>query len=82
MKNYSSILTIVNHRNWLDDSPPLSHFSSRLLNIFEIDSQLGIFFKVKLFLNFIMHELNIFTKTLVKKALALNAESRKWQVRS
>ena len=24
MKNYSSILAIVNHRNWLDDSPPLS----------------------------------------------------------
>ena len=22
-KNYSSILAIVNHRNWLDDSPPL-----------------------------------------------------------
>ena len=24
IKNYSSILTIVNHWNWLDDSPPLS----------------------------------------------------------
>ena len=23
VKNYSSILAIVNHRNWLDDSPPL-----------------------------------------------------------
>ena len=23
IKNYSSILAIVNHRNWLDDSPPL-----------------------------------------------------------
>ena len=23
-KNYSSMLTIVNHRNWLDDSSPLS----------------------------------------------------------
>ena len=22
-KNYSSILAIINHRNWLDDSPPL-----------------------------------------------------------
>ena len=22
MKNCSSILTVVNHRNWLDDSPP------------------------------------------------------------
>ena len=22
-QNYSSILAIVNHRNWLDDSPPL-----------------------------------------------------------
>ena len=26
MKNYSSILAIVNHRNWLDDSPPLTLF--------------------------------------------------------
>ena len=24
IKNSSSILTVVNHRNWLDDSPPLS----------------------------------------------------------
>ena len=24
IKNYSSILAIVNHRNWLDDSPPLN----------------------------------------------------------
>ena len=24
IKNYSSILAIVDHRNWLDDSPPLS----------------------------------------------------------
>ena len=24
IKNYSSILAIVNHWNWLDDSPPLS----------------------------------------------------------
>ena len=24
IKNYSLILAIVNHRNWLDDSPPLS----------------------------------------------------------
>ena len=23
IKNYSSILAIVNHRNWLDDLPPL-----------------------------------------------------------
>ena len=23
IKKYSSILAIVNHRNWLDDSPPL-----------------------------------------------------------
>ena len=23
IKNYSSILTILYHRNWLDDSPPL-----------------------------------------------------------
>ena len=26
-KNYSSILAIVNHRNWLDDSPPLTFYS-------------------------------------------------------
>ena len=25
IKNYSSILAIINHRNWLDDSPPLNH---------------------------------------------------------
>ena len=24
IKNYSLILAIVNHRNWLDDSPPLN----------------------------------------------------------
>ena len=24
IKNYGSILAIVNHRNWLDDSPPLT----------------------------------------------------------
>ena len=24
IKNYSSILAIVNHRNWLDDLPPLN----------------------------------------------------------
>ena len=29
IKNYSSILAIVNHRNWLDDSPPLSQKFSR-----------------------------------------------------
>ena len=27
IKNYSSILAIVNHRNWLDDSPPLTGLS-------------------------------------------------------
>ena len=26
IKNYSSVLAIVNHRNWLDDSPPLILF--------------------------------------------------------
>ena len=26
IKNYSSILAIVNHRNWLDDSPPLNYW--------------------------------------------------------
>ena len=25
IKNYSTILAIVNHRNWLEDSPPLSY---------------------------------------------------------
>ena len=25
IKNYSSTLAIVNHRNWLDDSPPLTY---------------------------------------------------------
>ena len=25
IKNYSSILAIVSHRNWLDDSPPLTN---------------------------------------------------------
>ena len=25
IKNYSSILSIVDHRNWLDDSPPLNN---------------------------------------------------------
>ena len=38
IKNYSSILAIVNHRNWLDDSPPLRScfkFSSFRYRIFE-----------------------------------------------
>ena len=26
IKNYSSILAIVNHWNWLDDSPPLTSY--------------------------------------------------------
>ena len=26
IKNYSLILAIINHRNWLDDSPPLKYF--------------------------------------------------------
>ena len=29
MKNYSSILAIVNHWNWLDDSPPLTNWNDR-----------------------------------------------------
>ena len=28
IKNYSSILAVVNHRNWLDDSPPLNGYVS------------------------------------------------------
>ena len=33
IKNYSSILAIVNHRNWLDDSQPLSKcLQFRILN--------------------------------------------------
>ena len=31
LKNYSLVLTIVNYRNWLDNSPPLSRFWMRLL---------------------------------------------------
>ena len=30
IKNYSSILAIVNHWNWLDDSPPLTEGSPTL----------------------------------------------------
>ena len=33
IKNYSSILAIVNHRNWLNDSPPLSDFSHVLARV-------------------------------------------------
>ena len=29
IKTYSSILAIVNHRNWLDDSPPLNKIPAR-----------------------------------------------------
>ena len=29
IKNYSSILAFVNHRNWLDDSPPLNEYHSK-----------------------------------------------------
>ena len=32
-KNYSSILAIVNHRNWLDDLPPLITTTGRLVNL-------------------------------------------------
>ena len=35
IKNYSSILAIVNHRNWLDDSTPLTYF----LNLAEVESR-------------------------------------------
>ena len=31
IKNYSSILAIVNHWNWLDDSPPLNSYPLNLL---------------------------------------------------
>ena len=34
IKNYSSILAIVNHWNWLDDSPPLSLKSTLLTFLF------------------------------------------------
>ena len=41
IKNYSSILAIVNHRNWLDDSPPLNSYrQSELLNDSSIVCQL------------------------------------------
>ena len=32
IKNCSSILTIVNHRNWLDDSQPLMLINDRIAN--------------------------------------------------
>ena len=35
-KNYSPILTIVNHRNWLDDSPPLTCLSKIPLTNYSI----------------------------------------------
>ena len=33
IKSYSSILAIVNHRNWLDDSPPLIAERQETVNI-------------------------------------------------
>ena len=39
IKNYSSILAIVNHRNWLDDSPPLTA-QARVLVLFDISRYL------------------------------------------
>ena len=36
MKNYSSILAILNHRNWLDDSPPLIQPSWDLRLLFAV----------------------------------------------
>ena len=33
IENYSSVLAIVNHRNWLDDSPPLSPKSLPMVDI-------------------------------------------------
>ena len=38
IKNYSSILAIVNYRNWLDDSPPLSNS----LCLYEFNRYLGM----------------------------------------
>ena len=34
IKNYSSILAIINHSNWLDDSPPLRRYLPALQNSF------------------------------------------------
>ena len=33
IKNYSSILAMVNHRNWLDDSPPLTSVLKAVIHL-------------------------------------------------
>ena len=33
IKNYSSILAILNRRNWLDDSPPLRSYQFQLFHV-------------------------------------------------
>ena len=40
IKNYSSILAIVNHWNWLDDSPPTDSDILTLLILNQITSML------------------------------------------
>ena len=46
IKNYSAILAITNHRNWLDDLPPLIASKRRIeqLKIFDWLSMLKIYF--------------------------------------
>ena len=39
IKNYSSILAIVNHRNWPDDSPPLTYLKDLVFKGGESSSQ-------------------------------------------
>ena len=38
IKNYSSILAIINHRNWLDDSPSLGQKLIEFLTQFELET--------------------------------------------
>ena len=59
--NYNSILTIVNHRNWLDDSPPLRHIA--MWNIFVV---------LKPYLN----EIAFYAKLLKSRFRVLKPKSR------
>ena len=43
IKNYSSILALVNHRNWPDDSPPSKRHQMLILLIYCISSKIYIF---------------------------------------
>ena len=53
IKHYGSILAVVNHRNWLDDSPPLSGFAiKKKLGSFGVVAFFERAFKVNLRLHF------------------------------